>query len=660
MYAGAPSVEACTFAGTFPLGVPACYHVSDVMRNEQSVLKGLLPLVVGVTGHRDLAADEADNAVQRVRDLFRSLATSYPHTPVILLSSLAEGADRLVARTALECGAELYVVLPLRSELYEKDFASTQSLEEFRQLMARSSGSGIVPMTNHRDTQAAQTPGPARDLRYAAAGAFLVSHSELLIALWDGNEDEILGGTSQIVRFALQGVPATYLGGPRQALLANETGAVHHITVRRESADPSTSTSAPATWRYPEVEISDAAAVRAARAAFAESLRNLERFNRDTVTGSIQRQTAVSSAHLLTPRQEASLGLAGVLNYTRTLFAQADALALRCRNWTHVATIAIFGAIGVAVVLFSLYTNVLSDASALYFAFLGMVAVAFGVDLVIIRKRMQDRFQDYRALAEGLRVQFYWRLAGIRESVYDHYFARQEGELDWIRNAMRAERFRRQAEPKGDVHDRNMRTLLEVVLVQWINGEGAYFSRAVRRERELATRIKWGAHTCLIVTGCVAIALAVTVAEHQFAYHAVLVTVLTLALAGAGLFTAYAQTRAHEEHARRYRRMAALYKIAGKRVELLLRDAQPRSSSKRADPIGARSAGRDLRLAALASRTSDRRSYRVTRAALCQPYGTARPGRCAYAHRRAGTLADAAPRRWDCLCGKRSHRLSRV
>jgi hypothetical protein len=45
---------------------------------------------------------------------------------------------------------------------------------------------------------------------------------------------------------------------------------------------------------------------------------------------------------------------------------------------------------------------------------------------------------------------------------------------------------------------------------------------------------------------------------------------LTLMLACAGLFTGYAQKRAHEEHARRYERMSVLYKIAGERVQLLL------------------------------------------------------------------------------------------
>jgi hypothetical protein len=535
--------------------------LSVAMKKTQNTRKGLLPLVVGVTGHRDLAADEIPNIVQQVRALFVTLEERYPHTPIVVLSSLAEGADRLVARTALDCGAELYVILPMQVASYEEDFASAQSLDEFRDLMRRSYGAGV-----------ARAPGSERDLQYAAAGAFVVSHSQVLIALWDGDENEMLGGTSQIVRFALQGVPARYLGGSKEALRTNETGAVYHVPVRRESGKLTLGFANGTSWRYPGTDASEPAAMKASRSAFEESLRSLEHFNRDAATPAVERQSSRSAGYLLTNRQETALGVNGALNYTRTLFGQADALALRCRNWTHAATIVIFGAIAVATVLFSLYTNVLPTESALYFAFLGVVTAAFGVDLIIIRERMQDRFQDYRALAEGLRVQFYWRLAGIQESVYEHYLARQEGELDWIRNAMRAAIFRRQLEPETDFDETKMQQLLEIVLARWIKDQASYFSRAVRREQEWATRIKWSANACLIVTALVAIALAVSLAEHSIAYRGVLVMLLTLALAGAGLLTGYAQKRAHEEHARRYQRMYALYRIAGERVAALLRE----------------------------------------------------------------------------------------
>jgi hypothetical protein len=532
--------------------------------------KSLLPLIVGVTGHRDLGHDEIAGVTQQVRGLFGMLRATYPHTPIILLSSLAEGADRLVARTALDCGIELFVVLPMRLDEYERDFGSTQSLEEFREIMKGRCDAAVVPMSEEHDAEASRLPGPARDRRYATAGAFMVSYSQILIALWDGSPDEMLGGTSQIVRFALQGVPPKYLSGSKEPLRTNETGAVYHVRVSRASA-PSNGPSPGAQWLYPGADMADAVAVNAVRAAFEENLRNLELFNRDASTPAILRQSRVSAEDLLPSQQAAPLNVNGViLEYTRTLFGLADTLALRCRNWTHAAMTAIFCAIAGAVILFSLYTNLFPGAPALYFGFLGLVGLAFGVDMLVSRKRMQDRFQDYRALAEGFRVQFYWRLAGIPESVYDHYLARQEGELDWIRNAMRASRFRNQIEPNEAGEKK--KALLELILGRWINDQGAYFARAVGKEREKAVRIKAGATLCLIASAVLAVVLAVAVIEHITAYHGTLTMTLTLALAGAGLLTGYAQKRAHEEHARRYQRMCALYKIAGERFALHLRE----------------------------------------------------------------------------------------
>ncbi len=49
---------------------------------------------------------------------------------------------------------------------------------------------------------------------------------------------------------------------------------------------------------------------------------------------------------------------------------------------------------------------------------------------------------DYRVLAEALRVQFYWAIAGVeRPSVsrfgHDGFLKRQDLELGWIRNMLR-------------------------------------------------------------------------------------------------------------------------------------------------------------------------------------------------------------------------------
>ena len=47
-----------------------------------------------------------------------------------------------------------------------------------------------------------------------------------------------------------------------------------------------------------------------------------------------------------------------------------------------------------------------------------------------------DRKNDYRALIEGTRVQFFWAAAGIRERVPSYYVQRLSGELAWIKSAI--------------------------------------------------------------------------------------------------------------------------------------------------------------------------------------------------------------------------------
>ena len=45
------------------------------------------------------------------------------------------------------------------------------------------------------------------------------------------------------------------------------------------------------------------------------------------------------------------------------------------------------------------------------------------------RRDAQGRYLDYRALAEGLRVQFYWRLAGLQHHAAENYLRKQLDEL---------------------------------------------------------------------------------------------------------------------------------------------------------------------------------------------------------------------------------------
>lgn len=152
---------------------------------------------VGVTGHR--ALDREDRLRQVVREALgeikRIVAGDQGDDGVglVVLSSLAEGADRLVAEVVLEQEpAALHAILPLEPADYEKDFSTVASWMQFRNLLDRAQDMTVI------------SSGNARPAAYAAAGQRVVERCDVLIALWDGQPARGPGGTAEIVEYARQ------------------------------------------------------------------------------------------------------------------------------------------------------------------------------------------------------------------------------------------------------------------------------------------------------------------------------------------------------------------------------------------------------------------------------------------------------------------------
>ncbi len=145
-------------------------------------------VVVGVSGHRflaepDLVTAGVEAAIGRIEQVFGQ--------PLTILSSLAEGADRLVVRRILDRPlARLKVVMPLPKEDYLQDFRSEESRREFSKLLNRA-----VEVVN-------LAPKPAREEAYEAAGDYVIQNSIVLIAVWDGQVELGRGGTGAVVNGA--------------------------------------------------------------------------------------------------------------------------------------------------------------------------------------------------------------------------------------------------------------------------------------------------------------------------------------------------------------------------------------------------------------------------------------------------------------------------
>ncbi|MFJ6796349.1 hypothetical protein [Streptomyces sp. NPDC091268] len=148
---------------------------------------------IGVTGHRSIP----DEALGHVEQGLRAVLGGH-QGPLEAFSSLAEGADQLFAALALECGADLTVVVP--SEDYEDAFQDPGALARYRDLKQRASQE--VRMAFARST----------DEAYYAAGTYIADSCDRLVAVWDGQPARGHGGTAEIVAYARRlGKPVTVI-----------------------------------------------------------------------------------------------------------------------------------------------------------------------------------------------------------------------------------------------------------------------------------------------------------------------------------------------------------------------------------------------------------------------------------------------------------------
>jgi hypothetical protein len=145
-------------------------------------------LRIGVTGHRRLAEEAVvEAAVAAVLERLLSTRAS-----VVVVSPLAEGADRLVARCVLaRPGSSLEVLLPLPIEDYLTDFGSAPSRAEFLAMVERASSVTVLAGSE-----------PSRVAAYERVGRAVVDGCDVLLALWDGQPGAGRGGTDEIVHYA--------------------------------------------------------------------------------------------------------------------------------------------------------------------------------------------------------------------------------------------------------------------------------------------------------------------------------------------------------------------------------------------------------------------------------------------------------------------------
>jgi hypothetical protein len=199
----------------------------------------LIPIVLGVVGHRDIPADSYLRAKieKTLNSVFDQFERAYPNSPKILISPLAPGADQFAARVALDRKKDwsIRAPLPFAPGVYEGS-TSFQTVNEYDQRVRDEAGIAafrnflndphvewfVIPLPDRLKAERTaeqwsrlatgvsengEEDNALRRACYANPGGYIVRNCHTLIALWDGEEPERPSGTAEIVRFQLEGIP---------------------------------------------------------------------------------------------------------------------------------------------------------------------------------------------------------------------------------------------------------------------------------------------------------------------------------------------------------------------------------------------------------------------------------------------------------------------
>ena len=118
--------------------------------------------------------------------------------------------------------------MPLAVEDYQQDFTDQASVAEFLSLQAAAERTFVVPCPDNEPH--------TRPLCYARLGRYVARHCHVLLALWNGRTNDKVGGTSQTVRYRLDGMAPEI--AERAGLFDSiDNGIVYQIVTPRRS-DP--------------------------------------------------------------------------------------------------------------------------------------------------------------------------------------------------------------------------------------------------------------------------------------------------------------------------------------------------------------------------------------------------------------------------------------
>lgn len=169
---------------------------------------GKIPVVVGVTGHLNICADERDSLLSKVKVALQSVRNLLEHndTPVVMLCGMARGADMLCAQAAFEMDIPVYAVLPFEKERFYDTFGDSSDRDSLYPYLGKCARIIQTPDIEQNKDWFMRKVGTDEDSYwYRQVGIYIAEHSHITLALWDGNPAKLFGcGTAEVIKFTIE------------------------------------------------------------------------------------------------------------------------------------------------------------------------------------------------------------------------------------------------------------------------------------------------------------------------------------------------------------------------------------------------------------------------------------------------------------------------
>ena len=467
-----------------------------------------IPIILGITGHRNIEKMDYENLKISVRKIFDYLEKEYSSTPIVILSPLADGADRLVVEVSLESKYKdkinTIISLPFNEDIYIQTFGkgilekddelfNQKSIIEYENLkyMVKENNllqPSFIEMEFDRkayDNANEEEKQQIRRIQYSKVGEYVAIHSNILIALENLNSEKKEGGTSEIVEKKLHGNYKYFFS--ENTLLQPEKGLVYRINTPRKGEDlknkykilklfPKGDSFEEVNWEERNKNLDWSISTFK---YFIEELFSKPCLN--SVKSKKYNEFRKNHIYLNCLNNEINKLQEDELNnklLNQVEFFQKIIGIINKRNNNKIKTLeryilVLLAIISVIVVSKSFFNNFIQDSFTVTYPLIILVLYI----LIIRMNKYKSLSEDTRTILEGLRVQGIWNKLGIMDCVAFYYSIREKDQLNWIRATLRTLNIYKISNNCID------ESVKKDINRDWINEQIKYFSKKIKDYR---------------------------------------------------------------------------------------------------------------------------------------------------------------------------------